>query len=106
MTNSITTPPGKKDPSKRNKRTNTQKAADLALLEHWHIRGKTEHQLVAILNAERPYKLSRSQIHADLMKLKHMWLQEAMVERSAAIASELKGLKAQEDELWSAWHRS
>jgi hypothetical protein len=95
-----------KDPSKKNKRSETQKAADLALIEHWHIQGKTERELVVMIAVQRPYRLSQSQVHADLMKLKKVWMAEAIVSRTEAVASELKGLKAQEDELWAAWHKS
>ena len=101
MTNSMT-----KYLSKKNKRSAAQKAADLAFIEHWHIRGETETQLAEMLRRERPYTLSRSQIHADLMKLKRMWENEALDSRSEAITKELAGLKAQEHDLWAAWEKS
>jgi hypothetical protein len=95
-----------KDPTKKNKRSETQKAADLAFIEHWIIRGKTETQLAEMIGEERPYTISRSQIHADLMKLKRLWENEALDSRSEAIVKELVGLKSQERELWAAWEKS
>ena len=102
MTNSMT-----KDVSKKNKRSAAQKAADLAFIEHWHIRGETETRLAEMLRRERPsYTLSRSQIHADLMKLKKQWQDSALIQRTAAVAKELAGLEEQERELWAAWEKS
>ena len=101
MTNSMT-----KYLSKKNKRSAAQKAADLAFIEHWHIRGETETQLAEMLRRERPYTLSRSQIHADLMKLKKQWQDAALTQRTAAVAKELAGLQEQERELWAAWEKS
>ena len=101
MTNSMT-----KYLSKKNKRSAAQKAADLAFIEHWHIRGETETRLAEMLRRERPYMLSRSQIHADLMKLKKQWQDSALTQRTAAVAKELAGLQEQERELWAAWEKS
>ena len=88
------------------KRTPSQKAADAVLIEHWHVRGKTPRQIVELLAAERPYRLSHSQIKQDLQGLAEQWRREAQVIIAEAVASELKGLKAQEDELWIAWEQS
>jgi hypothetical protein len=88
------------------KRTEHQRAADMALTEHWHLRGKTLREIREMLMAQRPYSLSMVQLHKDLQHLKRAWEKEAMATRTEAVANELKGLKAQEDELWIAWEKS
>ncbi len=95
-----------KDPKKKNKRTMAQKAADAAFFEHHHIRGKSCRELAKMIGEIRPYTLSWSQVNADLKKLGNQWKQAALTERTAAVAKELAGLQAQEDELWKAWERS
>lgn len=90
----------------KNKRSATQKAADLAFFEHWHLRGKSERDLVVMIAKERPYSLCKATIHSDLNKSRKRWQEEAMTERSAAVAKELAKIEVQEDELWAAWERS
>ena len=101
MTNSMT-----KGLSKKNKRSSSPKSRRSRVIEHWHIRGETETRLAEMLGRERPYTLSRSQIHADLMKLKKQWQDSALTQRTAAVAKELAGLEEQERELWAAWEKS
>jgi hypothetical protein len=88
------------------KRSEAQKAADLEFFEHWHIRGKSERQLAKMIAEIRPYTLCRQQINQDLKKLRERWQESALVKRTDAIARELAGLDAQEDELWQAWEKS
>ena len=95
-----------KNSSPRHKRTESQRAADDAWLEHWSCRGKTVRWLTDNLAKERDYTLSTTQIQNDLVKVRQLWRQSAIVERTAAVAKELAGLQAQEDELWKAWERS
>ena len=54
----------------------------------------------------RPYTLSRQQVNFELQKLKKRWHESALEKRTVAVAKELAGLQAQEDELWEAWERS
>ena len=98
-------------PSKANKRTEAQKDADLAFIEHWATMGKTERDIATLLNAERakcqpPYTLSRSQVRQDIMKVRALWREEMNKDHSDFVAAELKGLERQENELWKAWARS
>ena len=95
-----------KDLSKKNKRTPSQLAADLVLLEAWSAEGMTQTEMTAELAKIRPYHISRTQISADLMKLSKLWMAEAIEGRSAQVAKMLKGLAKQERELWLAWHKS
>lgn len=97
---------GERHHKKANKRTTPQIAADLKFCEHWHVRGKTDAQLAEMLAKIRPYTLSRQQVNADLQKLRAMWEESAITKRGDAIARELAGLQAQEDELWEAWEKS
>lgn len=106
MSDTVANPVAKDKGGGRGKRSISQRAADAEFIEHHHVRGKTEQQVTDLLNAIRPYRLSRQQIHADLQKLAEKWKESAIVLRTTAVGKELIGLQAQEDELWAAWHRS
>lgn len=100
-----------KDPTKKNKRTASQKEADAAFIEHYAVMGKTVRQMKDMLNVERakatpPYTLSHSQVDNDLKKIRAAWRKEAFQEISDYVKAEMKGLQRQEDELWEAWAKS
>lgn len=98
--------PRQKDMRKCHKRNPSQIAADAAFFEYWAVRGKTCRQLAELIATVRPYTLSHQQVHYELVKLRKQWRQAALVDRNTAVAKELAGLQAQEDELWIAWERS
>jgi len=94
------------NPDFKNKRSEGQKAADLAFIECCIVRGKTQVQIAQMLAKERPYTLSQQQISADVAKLRKMWNAEAVAIRTEAVADELMRLKALENEAWTAWEKS
>ena len=88
------------------KRSEAQRAADLVQMERLHLKGKTEHEITDILNAERPYELTRNQIHYDLASLAAEWRAEAKSDKADAIAREFAHIKVLQGTYWSAWERS
>lgn len=90
----------------RAKRTAAQRAADLLFIETHAVRGKTQAEIVELLAAERPYRISRSQVAYDLNSLKTRWVAASMEVYALAKAKELRKLDAVEAELWEGWDRS
>jgi hypothetical protein len=88
------------------KRTPAQRSQDLLQIERWNRRGKTGRQITELLNAERPYQLTRQQIVHDLKKLDRMWQAEAVALIDSEKRRLLQALKDQEDQLWTAWEKS
>jgi hypothetical protein len=100
MTNSMTTEPGKlKDFTKANKRSRSLIAIDRAFIEHEHIGGAAEHQIVDRPAAQCPYRLSRSQIHADLAHVANERRNRAQIDEASFIGRQLASLQLQEKEL-------
>jgi hypothetical protein len=88
------------------KRTQAERVADAVEIERWHLKGKSEREIVRLLAEIRPYTLSQKQINYDLQKIRKEWMSASVAKVSEAIARELRGLQIQEDELWEAWERS
>jgi hypothetical protein len=89
-----------------NKRTQAQRAADLAQTERLHLQGKTQYEIAEIISSQRPYTLSRQQVDYDLGSLAVMWRAEAVATRDASIAKELAQIKMLQSEYWTAWESS
>lgn len=105
MSDDINKPPALR-PAKAPKRNPMQRANDLAFIEHHAARGKTIRQITKLLNAERGYSISPTQVFKDMRKVVAEWKRLAVTEHDAAVARELAGIQRQEDELWEAWERS
>jgi hypothetical protein len=88
------------------KRSPAQRAADLVFIEPHVVRGKTQAEISELLAAARPYRISRSQVSYDIVKLKNLWIASAVESYRSAIASELRKLDAVEREAWSCWDES
>lgn len=88
------------------KRTEAQIDADDAVIEHYTVQGWTIRKIAAKLSEMRDYTLSYQTILVRQKQIREEWKAEAQRDLSEYIASELRGLKEQEDELWRAWHRS
>jgi len=99
------TPTAPKPPT-ANKRTSTQKAADMLFIERHALRGKTLRQIAELLAKERPYTISHAQVGADLKKLKEAWRQESLAMVGAEKEKELRKLDVVESEAWDAWDKS
>src|ERR1017187_4001199 len=80
-------------PSKHGKkRTVAQRAADLAFIERHVLRGQTQMQIVELLAAERPYRISRQQVAYDVNELKRRWSKASMEAFAFARARALRVL--------------
>jgi hypothetical protein len=88
------------------KRTAAQRAADLAFIETHVIRGKTQAEIVELLAAVRPYRISRAQVAYDVAKLKALWTAGAVESLRVAVVIETRKLDAVEGELWASWEES
>jgi hypothetical protein len=88
------------------KRTPLQRAKDLALLDDLHSKGKTLAQIAAEIAAQRPYTLTLGQLSVDMKRVRKAWAEQNQVSVAQHTEDELKGLKRQENELWTAWERS
>jgi len=82
------------------KRSSAQKAADALFIETLAIRGLTQAEISERLAAERPYRISRSQVQADLEQIKRRWLANADQAFASARARALRTLDALERAAW------
>lgn len=76
------------------------------LIEKLHLRGKNEYEITDLLNSQRPYHLTREQIHYDLTSIATQWRAEYQRDRAEAIAKELASLQTLQAEHWQAWERT
>lgn len=83
------------------KRTAAQKAADAVFVEAHAIRGKTQIEIAELLAAERPYRISRSQVQFDLERIKHRWLASANDAFASARAKAIRTLDELERVAWT-----
>jgi hypothetical protein len=91
---------------KANKRNTSQKALDDLQIEQWLIQCKTEQGITAALNEIRPYQLSRSQIHCDIVRLRNGWRAETAQGIAKIKERDLKTLDKLSDVAWTAYERS
>jgi len=89
-----------------NKRTAAQVEIDMALEEDLHIKGHSARLIAEAIAQVRPYALSRQQVAHDLRRLQKRWQTENRETVNEHRMRELKGLAAQERELWEAWEKS
>lgn len=91
---------------RRDRRTKTERAFDLLIIERHYLKGKGLDAIVALFEQERGYRLGRTQIYHEILRLRKLWEKEAVEMMSAAKAETLRSLRRQEEELWEAWDRS
>lgn len=82
------------------KRSAAQRAADALFIETHVIRGRSQTEIVQLLAAERPYRISRSQVQWDLEQIKRRWLASADDAFANARARALRTLDALERAAW------
>lgn len=97
------TPPA---PNHANKRTPAARAADREFIAKLAVKSFTEEEITTALNAERDYKLSRSQIHADLSKLRQEWSESAADDIGEQCGLELARLNHLEQVAWEGFDKS
>lgn len=89
-----------------NKRSGAQKDADMILIAGLALKGCTEQGITDALNTSRPYRLSRSQIHSDLSKLRKYWAEQAAADTNELLGSELEKLNQLERTSWTAFDKT
>jgi len=88
------------------KRTAAQREVDLHQLSMLFARGFTQYQCADWFTANRPYKLTRSQIAYDLEELRQVWLRECADNIALRKAEELHKINRLEATALEAWERS
>lgn len=90
------------------KRNKAQKAQDAMLISELSIKGRSQREIAAELNAlpDRTYTLSYTQIGTDLKAVREEWKREAVAMQDASKAQILRTLNRQESELWKQWEKS
>jgi hypothetical protein len=95
------------EPSKfARKRTPAQREADLVAISEMYLDCKTQEEIAAWLSANRPYKLTRSQVAQDIGHLLVQWQKEANRNVKQRIASELRKLDRIERKASDEYERS
>lgn len=84
----------------RPKRSAAQRAADLAFIETHVLRGRTQLEIVNLLAAERPYRISRQQVAYDVDELKRRWIEASTAAFASARAKALRMLDELERVAW------
>lgn len=99
-------------PNPTYKRTRAQRDQDSLFTEQKALRKWTLRQIADALAIERSidgketYRISPQQVGIDLRKVRRKWQQEAIATVGQQVHEELRGLDAQERELWAAWEKS
>jgi hypothetical protein len=88
------------------KRSAAQRAADLAFIESYVVRGKTQVEIATLLAAERPYRISRQIVGLDIDRLKKRWIAAALESFGLAQARALRKLEEVEREAWRLQERT
>jgi hypothetical protein len=90
----------------KRKRTPMQRAADALLIEKMLIEGYASHEIADEIARQRPYRITSNQVRNDSKKIRERWKEEAAQYRESSINQELRGLRRQEIEAWTAWEKS
>ena len=98
-------------PAGYNKRTEEQRAFDIAFCSNLFLRGYAYREITEQLNAELSkrkagYKISLSMVYYDLQQCLIEWKRERMDNIDDYVTQELKKLDRIEVELWEAWENS
>ena len=88
------------------KRTTKQIALDMLLIERLTIEGHGEHEIARRISAQRPYTLSRSQVHYDREKMIERWRSQALESRSRAVTRLLREIDYVRSRAWDMLERS
>ena len=101
---------GRKPPG-YNKRSEEQRAYDLAFCSNLFLRGYTYRDIVAALNADLKkrgiaYTISLAMVYYDLQQCLIEWKRERLDNIDDYVTQELQKLDKMEVELWEAWENS
>jgi hypothetical protein len=90
------------------KRKKIQINRDRVLIAEYYLQGKTQNQIVEILNNDttRGYTLTQAIISRDLKAIQSEWLVKSLTDFNQARANELAKIDALEREYWRGWERS
>lgn len=88
------------------KRTKSQRALDIVLIEEWNLKGWTQTKMAEELSKLRPYSVTQQTIAYDLKTLTEQWKQQSIGSREEKAQREIKGIELQEREVWMAWEKS
>lgn len=105
----MTSTPKKRDvgfPRGRNKRTPDEREHDLVIIADKRLEGLTMLEIAGILNASRPYTLSRSMIREDIYEIERRWLEASIEATSLRKARELVRLNKLEAKFMACYERS
>jgi hypothetical protein len=93
-------------PSHANKRSPSQRDADLQSIAKMSLQGMVEVAITAELNRTNPYSLSRSQVHSDLAELRRFWRDKAAGDTAEQLGFELAKLNHVEQVGWEGFDKS
>lgn len=98
-------------PSGYNKRTEEQRAYDIAFCSRLFLRGYTYKEITGAVNADIAergcnYTLSLSIVYYDLQQTLIEWKRERLDTIDDYITQELRKLDAMEQQAWEAWEKS
>lgn len=98
-------------PAGYNKRTEEQRAYDIAFCSNLFLRGYTYREIVAALNADLAkrntgYTISLAMVYYDLQQCLIEWKRERLDNIDKYVTQELRKLDAMEVQAWEAWEAS
>jgi hypothetical protein len=88
------------------KRSKQERLRDLEVISEWYLRGWNQMRITEELEKLRGYKISRSQVAHDIVKIQQQWMQNSIHNVHAAKMKECAKLDVLEREYWAAWEKS